>query len=116
MIPTQNIVPQVVSVEYASDLNVLRLHDLKHGELYSPPLEEQAPVVCQKCHYTPALDLAQMGPLGPDEDLANGREQMINKTMSRVMHSFHYNTGLFAELPPPTDPQTHREAGDLAGQ
>jgi hypothetical protein len=102
--PEAENVLHAVSVEYASDLNILRLHDLKHGELYSPPLEERAPVVCQVCHYTPALDLAQLGPLGPDGELANGREQLINKTMSRVMHTFHYNTGLFAELPPPTDP------------
>ncbi|MFY9974227.1 MAG: hypothetical protein WAK53_08235, partial [Chromatiaceae bacterium] len=99
----ESVIP-IVSVEYASDLNILRLHDLKHGDLYSPPLEEQVPVVCQKCHYTPALDLAQLGPLGPGDELANGREQTINKTMSRAMHTFHYSTGLFAELPPPTDP------------
>jgi hypothetical protein len=99
----QRVIP-AASVEYASDLNILRLHDLKHGALYSPPLVEQVPVVCQKCHYTPALDLAQLGPLGPGDELANGREQTINKSMARAMHYFHYSTGLFAELPPPTDP------------
>ena len=83
-----------VSVEYASDINVLRLHDLKHGANYvitacdararlhdhapapgSTPtagetncltnqaLVKEKPVVCQICHYTPALDLAQLGPL-----------------------------------------------------
>ena len=102
--PNAESVPHVVSVEYASDMNILLLHDLKHGDLYSPPLVERTPVLCQVCHYTPALDLAQMGPLGPDDELANGREQMVNKTMSRVMHTTHYSTGLFAELPPPTDP------------
>ena len=103
--PEAEHVIHAASVEYASDLNILRLHDLKHGDLYSPSLEERAPVVCQICHYTPALDLAQLGPLGPDGELANGREQTINKSMSRAMHYFHYSTGLFAELPPPDDPQ-----------
>jgi hypothetical protein len=102
--PDAEDVIHAASIEYASDLNILRLHDLKHGDLYSPSLEERAPVVCQICHYTPALDLAQLGPLGPDDELANGREQTINKSMSRAMHYFHYSTGLFAELPPPNDP------------
>ena len=77
-----------VSVEYAADINVLRLHDLKHGANYvdtagaSTPCDVTAnggngdtnclinkalvqgkPVVCQVCHYTPALDLAQVGPV-----------------------------------------------------
>jgi len=102
--PQAEDVIHAASVEYASDLNILRLHDLKHGDLYATPLVEQVPVVCQKCHYTPALDLAQLGPLGPGDELANGREQTINKSMARAMHYFHYSTGLFAELPPPTDP------------
>lgn len=81
--------PTAVSLEYAADLNILRLHDLKHGPgsakpRYTTKLEDQTPVVCQRCHYTPALDLAQVGP----QD-TNGREQTHNQTMSRVMHGFH---------------------------
>jgi hypothetical protein len=97
--PQLDAVPLEVSKEYAADLNLLRLHDLKHGSgnpdgpLYTPDLNEQQPVVCQRCHYTPALDLAQLGPLGaendPNNSLHNGREQVSNKTMSNVMHSHH---------------------------
>jgi len=69
------------------------------------------PVVCQTCHYTPALDLAQVGPLGQENDPvnANGRDQAKNKSMSNVMHSHHATvTGvngeiLFPSMPPPVD-------------
>ncbi|MEJ2591276.1 MAG: PKD domain-containing protein [Candidatus Thiodiazotropha sp.] len=81
--PQLDSVPLEVSKEYASDLNILRLHDLKHGT----SLEANQPIVCQTCHYTPALDLAQVGPkAGAD---GNGREQTSVKSMSNVMHSHH---------------------------
>ena len=94
-------VPHEVSKEWAADLNLIRLHDLKHGSgnpspKYTPDLEDQTPVVCQSCHYTPALDLAQVGPKGPENDVppysldpSNGRNQLIAKSMSNVMHSHH---------------------------
>ena len=99
--------PQAVSLEYAADLNILRLHDLKHGPgsttpRYATKLEDQTPVSCQRCHYTPALDLAQFGP----QD-TNGREQTKNQTMSRAMHAFHgtqknsNGTALFPTMPGP---------------
>ena len=44
--------------EWAADNNIIRLHDAKHGT----HLQTSTPVVCQKCHYTPALDLAHVGP------------------------------------------------------
>jgi hypothetical protein len=64
-------------------------------------------VVCQRCHYSPALDLAHVGPVaGPD---ANGREQTSHHSNSSALHTFHGGLaaeGLFAaELPPPTDPR-----------
>ena len=126
-------VPLEVSKEYAADLNLIRLHDLKHGSgnfdasgnptpKYTPDLEEQTPVVCQTCHYTPALDLAQLGPLGPENDgplvlnnveisssMANGRDQFKNKSMSNVMHSHHATVKdldgelLFQDMPPAVD-------------
>ena len=122
-------VPLEISKEYAADLNLVRLHDLKHGSglgvnaKYTPDLELQTPVVCQSCHYTPALDLAQLGPLGPENDaslvlnggtlpidsLANGRDQIKHKSMSNVMHSHHSTvTGtdgnqLFPAMPPAVD-------------
>jgi hypothetical protein len=111
--PELDAVPIDVSKEYAADLNILRLHDVKHGT----SLEASQPVVCQTCHYTPALDLAQLGPLGPENDgpltltniafdsLANGRDQVKHKTMSNVMHSHHGTVTdeagnlLFPEMP-----------------
>jgi len=78
-------VPLEVSLEYAADLNLVRLHDQKHGT----NLEGNTPVVCQSCHYTPALDLAQVGPKGPGDADANGRQQTNVRSMSNVMHSHH---------------------------
>ena len=121
-------VPLEVSLEWAADLNLIRLHDMKHGSgnpdgaKYMPDLVDQTPVVCQTCHYTPALDLAQLGPLGPENDgplilngvevspsLANGRDQIKNKSMSNVMHSHHATVtdlngdSLFPSMPPAVD-------------
>jgi PKD repeat protein len=81
--PQLDAVPPEVSKEYASDLNILRLHDLKHGTT----LEANRPIVCQTCHYTPALDLAQVGPKSGAN--GNGRAQTSVKSMSNVMHSHH---------------------------
>ncbi len=97
--PALGNVPVAVSIEYATDINILRLHDEKHGT----SLVAQQPVVCQTCHYTPALDLAQVGPKGPQNDPANanGRTQLTQSTMSNVMHSHHGSTGLFPAIPAP---------------
>ena len=102
--PLYGTVPSDVSREYAADVNILRLHDLRH----QTTLEASQPISCQKCHYTPALDLAQVGPLGPislypDDTMANGREQRIHGSMSHVMHDFHAKKVAFAAMPPPTD-------------
>lgn len=128
--------PSRVSVEYAADINVLRLHDLKHGARYvstacdtpgenclatapapcvigaadpngnancltHQALVQEKPVVCQVCHYTPALDLAQLGPMaGPPGTLANGRNQLAHQSNSRVMHNHHGDFGdLFPSMP-----------------
>ncbi|MCU7797598.1 MAG: PKD domain-containing protein [Candidatus Thiodiazotropha sp. (ex Myrtea spinifera)] len=98
--PEHGNVPLEVSKEYAADLNLLRLHDHKHGTT----LEANKPVVCQQCHYTPALDLAQLGPLDSTSG-GNGREQTSVKSMSNVMHSHHGTVRdtngdlLFPEMP-----------------
>ena len=63
-------VPTEVSLEWAADINLLRLHDNKHGTKLIVGTTQDDPagiipfqaVVCQTCHYTPALDLAQLGP------------------------------------------------------
>lgn len=102
------VVPQAVKREWAADNNIIRLHDAKHGT----NLEAATPVVCQRCHYSPALDLAQVGPVGPDID-ANGREQTIHQSNSRVMHAFHAQfADLFVDdMPPPTDARRQGPTG-----
>ncbi len=110
--PDQGL-PSSVSIEYGTDINILRLHDLKHGSRYVDPAgiskpcvidgakpngdancltyqaygvaeSDRKPVVCQSCHYTPALDLLQVGPKNE-----NGRNQLAHKSNSNVMHSHH---------------------------
>jgi hypothetical protein len=93
--PQATSLPLPVSVEWATDKNILRLHDVKHAT----NLEASSPVVCQTCHYTPALDLAQFGPDTPAEQ--------SHKSMSAVMHKSHgdlKNNGfpnLFPDMPGP---------------
>ena len=92
-------------------INILRLHDVKHGAKYqqwdatksivdsvcdlnSDPsdtncLVNQTPIQCSQCHYSPALDLAQAGPVDEPEQGINGRQQTRHASMSNVMHSFH---------------------------
>ena len=138
-------VPVDVAVEWATDINVLRLHDKKHGANYvdfcdgsvspCPPnpctidaanpngtescltnqaLVQEKPVVCQTCHYTPALDLAQLGPLaGEPGTIANGRNQIAHQSNSRVMHNHH---GQFTDLFPPIDPPVQDGAGGISNQ
>jgi hypothetical protein len=117
--------PMDVSVEYAADINILRLHDLKHGANYVDPfgtatlcdvtanggngdtnclinkaLVQGEAVVCQVCHYTPALDLAQVGPAAGAD--GNGRNQLAHSSNSNVMHSHHGGLGnLFPPMPAP---------------
>jgi len=91
----------------AAKINILRLHDARN----STNLDAQREVVCATCHYSPALDLAH---LGPNDD--NGKQQTQHHSMSRVMHFTHANMrddrirdpeGVFADLfpimPPPSD-------------
>ncbi|MCG6861098.1 MAG: PKD domain-containing protein [Chromatiaceae bacterium] len=136
--------PPKVSVEYAADINILRLHDLKHGPRYvstacdapgqncldtapapcdihanggdgdttcltNKALVQGEPVVCQLCHYTPALDLGQVGPkAGAPGTGANGRNQIAHQSNSRVMHNHHGQfADLFPDIPAPIqDPTT----------
>ena len=138
--PSIGDVPPRVSLEYAADINVLRLHDLDHGAEYvttacdapgqnclltapapcditanggngdancltNKALVQNQPVVCQVCHYTPALDLAQVGPVaGAVGTIANGRNQVAHQSNSRVMHNHHGSlpNNLFPPIPPPS--------------
>lgn len=117
-------------------INVLRLHDAKYGDTYvnwdsgknlvarpcdagadpADPdcLANQTPVQCSQCHYTPALDLAQAGPVDEPEQGVKGRQQLNHISMSRAMHGVHgslpdFDAGngpapLFPAMPPPNDP------------
>lgn len=105
--------PDAVKREWAADLNIIRLHDAKHNT----SLETSTPVVCQRCHYSPALDLAHLGPLGTDDPnvdsaFANGREQRIHQSNSRLIHTFHGQmTDLFPnDMPGPTSPERFNAA------
>jgi hypothetical protein len=64
------------SVLQAAKINILLLHDAKHGTT----LMDQRPVLCASCHYSAALDLAGSGPQG---------DQLGKPTMSGVMHGHH---------------------------
>ena len=107
--PAHGSVPNAVSIEWSSDLNILRLHDLRHATSLVSPFGTDGraaePVVCQRCHYTPALDLAQVGP-----NEVNGRDQVKHKSMSNVMHSHHAGTGLFPTMPPAINGQGQRRS------
>lgn len=95
-----SLLPIDAKKEWAADNNIIRLHDAKHGT----KLKSATPVVCQQCHYTPALDLAHVGPKGPDDADANGRNQKTHHSNSRALHRFHSGlTGLFATMPAATD-------------
>ena len=91
---------QLQSEEWAADSNIVRLHDARHGTR----LVDQTPVMCQTCHYTPALDLAQAGPSND-----NGKDQVNHKSVSNVMHSFHGQfKDLFPAMPAPGTSQQAR--------
>ena len=63
-------------LEIQTKRNVLKLHDFEEGTT----LEANQPVLCASCHYSAALDLDGVGPIG---------EQLTNPTMSATMHGYH---------------------------
>ena len=64
------------SILQAAKHNILVLHDAKHNT----SLLNEKPVLCARCHYSAALDLAGSGPAG---------EQIGKPKMSVVMHGHH---------------------------
>lgn len=97
----------------SAKLNIVRLHDLKHQTTLAGTKADgtnadgsTSNVVCANCHYSPALDLAHLGPTD-----ANGKEQTKHISMSRAMHGVHGNlttknalySNLFPIMPPPGD-------------
>jgi hypothetical protein len=92
----------------AAKINILRLHDAKHGTT----LDVTRKVVCSSCHYSPATDLAQVGPADTPDGTAGsglpGTEQSQHISMSRAMHGHHgglvFNGNkVFPDMPPPVD-------------
>ena len=102
----------------AAKVNVLRLHDKKYGALYTSAvktaegelisrtcdplndpdqhcLDSRRSIQCSQCHYSPALDLTQWGPVDEPEQGANGRQQIRHRSMSNVIHAFHGSLPLF---------------------
>ena len=127
----------------AAKMNILHLHDAKHGsryrnwnankELVAQPcdistlpldpncLGEQTPVQCSRCHYTPALDLLQTGPTDEPEQGVRGRQQTYHISMSRAMHGHHGSLPAFngKELFPPMPGPAGRDpqlAGETLGE
>ena len=106
----------------SAKINILRLHDDKHGTALAGSEPDGSNgdstpnIVCASCHYSPALDLAH---LGPNDD--NGKQQTRHISMSRAMHKVHGNLPrkdpdhyghLFPIMPPPgpaRDPQYAEE-------
>lgn len=118
--------PGPKNLENAAKLNILHLHDARFGRLYKSSLDhsntpchngseaaclanqqQQAPVQCNRCHYSTALDLAQTGPV--DDYVSGGRQQTLHASMSRYMHHGHADMThngqkLFPDMPAPDDP------------
>jgi hypothetical protein len=63
-------------LEVQAKKNILMLHDKQQGT----NLQNQTPVLCANCHYSPGLDLEGKGPQGVQKSLP---------TASQVMHRFH---------------------------
>ncbi len=106
----------------AAKINILRLHDHKNGTSLAPDNDDgtnadgSTPnVVCANCHYSPALDLAH---LGPTDD--NGKEQTRHVSMSRAMHATHgrlpnVDPNLYGDLFPIMPPPDQRAGLDVDG-
>jgi hypothetical protein len=122
----------------AAKINIMRLHDQEHGSSYPAGwgpgeadadsactsatdedcLDNLRPIQCSQCHYSPALDLAQLGPqTSPPSGVFQVRSDgQPHPSMSAVMHGHHGSlpadpalpydpetNALFATMPPPTD-------------
>lgn len=90
----------------AAKINILRLHDQKYGAIYTAAdgsdracnptndpnnhcLDSRRAIQCSQCHYSPALDLTQKGPVNEPQQGPNGRQQARHRSMSNVIHAFH---------------------------
>ncbi len=114
----------------AAKINILRLHDAKHGSNYTSSIDgsssvcdaaanpddpnclaNQTPIQCAQCHYTPALDLTQQGPQDETTQGIRGRQQKRHISMSRAMHFTHadfkdpFGAPAFPTMPAADDPR-----------
>jgi len=113
VIANETTAPGPDKVNNAAKINVLRLHDAKWGSKYTSSvdgsatpcnagtetscLDQRRAIQCSQCHYSPALDLAQVGPINEPAVGVNGRQQTRHVSMSRAMH---FNHGQYASLFP----------------
>ena len=116
-VATDATAPGPDKVNNASKINILRLHDAKWGANYTNAdgtdakcnggtepscLDQRRAIQCSQCHYSPALDLAQVGPIDEPAVGVNGRQQTRHISMSRAMHFNHGQyTDLFPAMPLP---------------
>ena len=117
-IATETAAPGPDKINNAAKINILRLHDAKWGARYtssangaatpcnggteSSCLDQRRAIQCSQCHYSPALDLAQVGPIDETTIGANGRQQTRHISMSRAMHFSHGQyASLFPAMPLP---------------
>ncbi len=132
-LPEYSVIPNALRVledlRNTAKINILRLHDAKHGNIYTAAngdarpctdpdndseqhcLDTRRGIQCSQCHYSPALDLTQQGPQDEPEQGPNGRQQTRHITMSSAMHGHHgrlpdFDSGsglvpLFPEMPDP---------------
>jgi hypothetical protein len=116
-VATEATAPGPDKINNAAKINILRLHDAKWGAKYVTAANVQSPcrsgaesscldnrraIQCSQCHYSPALDLAQVGPIDEPAVGVNGRQQKRHASMSRVMHDNHGQyTDLFPAMPLP---------------
>ena len=105
-------------LQNAAKINILRLHDAKHGAKYvssasgartpcasgneASCLDVRRNIQCAQCHYTPALDLLHAGPVNDPGMGEEGRQQTRHVSMSRAMHGNHGQyTDIFPDMPAP---------------
>jgi len=114
----------------SAKINIVRLHDFKYATALAGsesdgtnPDGTTPNVVCATCHYSPALDLAHLGPTTDRDSAGNiiGKEQTLHISMSRAMHGVHGSLPqtdpnsyghLFPIMPPPGDARSALTAQD----
>ena len=81
-------------IQNAMKENVLLRHDRSNGTtLYTSAVVNHQPMACDTCHYSPALDLTQVGPglvnTGVNNNQPQLPNQLVTRSMSGAIHSAH---------------------------